>query len=385
MYIGILAEWNPFHEGHAHLLSSLRTLYGNVPMACVMSGAFVQRGEPALFDKWTRASWALQGGADIAAELPAVCALQSADRFAAAGAVLIAAMGCTHMAFGTESLSGSALTAIAAWTLTDGYAAAFRAALQKGLPYSSAANTAIASRFPGYADDLSRPNNLLGIQYARAIAGRRLPLSILTIRRDTSAGAASATSIREAIAAGRAPTHIPRWEEASLTACLSGGAYTDFRRYDDACLLTLRLLTAEDLKNSGLFSEGLENRWYHHMGTASYEELLTAVKSKRYLYSRLRRIGAALLLSGHLRPSPMSAPGDAPYIRLLGMKRGASPLLRRTSLPVITSFARARRTLPQADTYLSMDARAADIQAWCFRGETARAARQDYYHSPVIL
>ena len=85
MVIGIVAEWNPFHEGHAGLIQKARAALPGAPVVCAMSGAFVQRGEPAIFDKWSRARWAVLGGVDLAVELPAICVLQSADRFAAAG------------------------------------------------------------------------------------------------------------------------------------------------------------------------------------------------------------------------------------------------------------------------------------------------------------
>lgn len=385
MYIGIVAEWNPFHEGHAYLVRTLREAYGDVPVAAVQSGAFVQRGEPALFDKWSRAAWSVESGVDLVIELPAVCVLQSADRFAAAGAQLAADLGCSHLAFATESLSAEALTEMAAWSLSPHFSAELRQALDAGIPYNRAVNEAMALRFPSEKKSLSLPNNLLGIQYARTITERNLPLSIITIRRDPDVSPASATAIRQKIKEGIFPPWIPESEKASLCALLSEGRVTDYDRYDDACLLFSKLLSINELRQSRLFSEGLENRWYSARDAASYGDMLTQVKSKRYLLSRLRRIGAALLLGcGHF-PSPMSRLGKAPYVRLLAMHRSRSALLRRAVIPVVTRFARAEKRMPQCSLYFDIEKRASTVQAFCFKNADARKGGMDYLHSPVIF
>lgn len=385
MYIGIVAEWNPFHEGHAFLLQKLRGSYGNVPIVSVQSGAFVQRGEPALFDKWSRAAWSVQSGVDLAVELPAVCVLQSADRFAAAGAQLAADLGCTHLAFATESLSAEALMEMAAWSLSSQFSANLREALDTGIPYNRAVNEAMALRFPAEKDALSRPNNLLGIQYARTVIERHLPLSLITIRRDPSRSPASATVIRQKIREGAPLPWIPESEKSSLEKLLLEGRVTDYGRYDDACLLFSKLLTKNALRQSGLFSEGLENRWFAAQNSASYEEMLSAVKSRRYLLSRLRRIGASLLLGGGHTPSPMSRPGRAPYARLLALHRSKSALLRKAAIPVVTRFAKGEKELPQYAMYFDIEKQASEVQSFCFKSARARKGGMDYFQSPVIL
>lgn len=385
MYIGIVAEWNPFHEGHAFLLRTLRQSYGDVPVAAVQSGAFVQRGEPAIFDKWSRAAWSVESGVDLVVELPAVCALQSADRFAAAGAQLAADLGCSHLAFAAESLPAEALMEMAAWSLSPHFSAELRQALDAGIPYNRAVNEAMALRFPSEKEALSLPNNLLGIQYARTIAERHLPLSIITIRRDSSLSPASATAIRQKIKDGAPPPWIPETEKASLSALLSEGRVTDYDRYDDACLLCAKTLTKDELRRSQLFSEGLENRWYSARDAASYGDMLSQVKSKRYLLSRLRRTGASLLLGGGHFPSPMSRPGQAPYARLLAMRRSKSDLLRQAVIPVVTRFARGEKDMPQFSLYFEMEKQASNMQSFCFQSADARTGGMDYLHSPVIL
>lgn len=383
MYIGIVAEWNPFHTGHQSLITAVREMYPKTPVIGAMSGAFVQRGEPAVFDKWSRAGWALSAGVSAVVELPVLCAVRSADHFAAAGVRLLADMGITHLAFGTESFDADALTAIALWTLSPDFLPRLHAFLDTGIPYSRAVNLAIAEKFPELEEGLSRPNNLLGIQYARTILADALPITLLPIRRGDNP--ASATAIRREIAAGLPPSHIPDEEAAEIAALIAGGCYTDYTRYDDACLLASRTKTLEALAASGLFSEGLENKWHAESSAASYEDMLDAIKNKRYLMSRLRRIGAALLLTGDILPSPFAASPRAPYARLLALKKDQSEILRHAKIPVITSFARAEKSAsPLTRQYLAADRRATDMQAWCMHAVSARKGRMDYYHSPVI-
>lgn len=383
MYIGIIAEWNPFHTGHAHMLATLQQQYES-PIVCAMSGAFVQRGEPALFDKWSRAAWAVQHGASAVFELPAACVLQSADRFAAAGVRLVFDLGCTHIAFGAETLHADEIEHMAAYTFTSEFHNRFRQCLDAGFPYAASIHHALEDRFPSLAGDVALPNNLLGIQYARAIQEQGLPLKIIVIPR-MQKPPVSATRIRQCIQSGLRPPYIPARTQDAVRALLAKGTFTDYRRYQDACLLFLRLLSKDRLVQSGLFSEGLENKYERERYRSTYGAILDAVKSKRYLYSRLRRIGASLLLSPTGARSPMAAPQSAPYARLLALRRDDSGLVRQSRLPVITSVAKAMRTLPDAARkLLLLDISACDVQYYCFYSENDRAGRQDYYRSPII-
>ncbi len=383
--IGIVAEWNPFHVGHQKLVQTLKETYPQAAIVSVMSGSFVQRGEPAIFDKWTRAKWATQAGVDLAFELPTRLVLQSADKFAAAGAKLLADLGCDAMAFGTESFSAEELFAAADILEAPDFSGNLRAVLSAGLPYSRAVNAVLAEKNPLLSDGLSRPNNLLGIQYARAVRRFSLPMTLLPMHRDTSPTAPSATAIRNEIAAGTFPKNIPSEARKELETFLAQGAVTDFERYEDACHLRARLLSLDALRASGLFSEGLEHKWKTETKQASYADMLAAIKSKRYLTSRLRRLGATLLLSDRT-PSPFTNEAPAPYARLLALRESKSSLLRQIKIPIITSFAKALRTETEETTHdLLLDAKATDIAAWCRKNETNRKGGADYTHSPEIL
>ncbi len=383
--IGIVAEWNPFHCGHLHLVQTLRETYPGAALVSVMSGSFVQRGEPAIFDKWIRAKWAVRSGVDVVVELPTRCVLQSADRFAEAGVRLLADLGCDAIAFGTESFDADALSDAAAVFDAPDFTENLREILSTGLPYSRAVNVVLAQKNPALTAGLTRPNNLLGIQYARTVRRFHLPLALLPIPRDTDPGAPSATNIRNHLIAGGIPKTIPPEIRNEIETLLQKGAATHYARYEEACHLRARLLSLDALQASGLFSEGLEHKWKQESAQSSYAEMLSAIKSKRYLTSRLRRLGAALLLSD-ATPSPFADTTPAAYARLLALRASKSELLRQTNLPIITTFAKALRTENKIITNdLRLDAQATDIAAWCRRDETKRKGGADFFHSPVVM
>ena len=385
MYIGITAEWNPFHSGHAHMLRSLKNLFPDAPIISAMSGSFVQRGEPAIFDKWTRAKWALMFGVDAVIELPVLCVLQSADKFAASSVSLLHNMGCTHIAFGAESLNSDTLHNAAHWSLQPDFNLYFHQFLGKGLSYASAVTKSMEIRYPEISRELTRPNNLLGFLYVQAALKQNLPLSFIVIERNTHYPA-SATTARKHFIAGESYPLLPEQIQTEIHTLMNTGHILSYARYEDSCLLLGRLTKKESLRDSRLFSEGLENKWYKEIQQASLPDVFEAIKSKRYLYSRLKRIAASLLLSSELVPSPFSHSSFPKYARLLALRNTKSFILNKSNLPVITGAAKALRTLQEKKALesFSIDLRATDIQSYCMKNKSYRTGRLDFYHSPVI-
>lgn len=384
MHIGITAEWNPFHSGHLHMVAGLTAKYPDALKTALMSGAFVQRGEPALFDKWSRASWAVMAGIDGVIEFPVAGVLQSADRFTDIAVQYLYRLGCTHIAFGTESLSADALEEAASFLLSEKYESRFQDNLKKGLPYASAAARAMASLSLALAEELSKPNNLLGLGYAVSIRKRKYPLTLMAIHRDTK-HPISASAIRDSLLRRERAGDLPDFCKKAVLACMKEGQYADPARYDDACLLAGRMLSKADLFESNLFSEGLENRWYACRLSPTYKDMLSHIKSKRYLYSRLRRIGASLLLSAEL-PSPFTKTPRISYARLLAFKGSRSSLLKTYTLPVISNFPSfIKRASPEDKKQLLLEAKATDLQAFCMAGPLFRNGGSDYYHAPVCI
>ena len=391
--IAVIAEFNPFHTGHAWLLSQVRQQAGPQSLIVViMSGSFVQRGEPALFDKWHRAAWAVEGGADLVFELPAVYSLSSADGFALGGVWLASRLGCSHLACGVER-----------GTADDFYALA-RAAqdirLCRGRETAGRQQTmAVAARIREQtASLLDQPNALLAASYAKAIVQQDLSLQFWPILRQgnhhdpsLAHSFASASALRQDIIQTGRCQHLHRYltpqAREDMAALLSQGAYTDYDRYGDFILFQNRLLTPEMLRQLPAFNEGLENRWHRCMqDSVTYKEALAAIKTRRYAYSRLCRMGAYTLLSPGRSLMDQSYQLGPQYARLLALSQKVSPYIKeiKKELPVITRITAADSLSPLGRKQLALDLRCTDMQYYCFHGTQARLSRQDYYQSPRI-
>lgn len=383
--IGITAEWNPFHAGHSAMIDIIKKAYPQAPLIAIMSGAFVQRGEPALFDKWTRAGWAVRSGVDAVFEFPALYALQSADHFSCHAASMLHAMGVNMIAFGAESLTKDELISAAGWAISEDYEHLLHERIADGLSYGEAAHEAMAAAFPYLADELTKPNNLLGFRYTETILRKHYDIDILVIPRDME-HPVSATSARRELLSQKRTALLSPPDAKQAAKLMEEGHYTDPARYEDCCHLLSRLMPLEALQATGLFKEGLEYKWAKESQRISYEEMLAATKSKRYLRSSLKRLGAELLLSPAALSSPFLAPPDPSYARLLALKREKSALLRDLPLPIITSTAKGMKTLPkEAAAMLEMDIRASDVQSFCQKGKRYRKGKMDFYTSPVIV
>ena len=400
--IAIIAEYNPFHCGHESHIRRLRQLFGS--QACIivfMSGSFVQRGEPALFDKWARAAWAVAGGADCVFELPCAFALSSAEDFAAGGVRLARRLGCTHLSCGVEAGSADDLNKLAAASLTIDTPQIWTAARREGITYGTALARAIQAKCPQEAVLLQYPNALLALEYAKAMIRYGPDMELIPLQRqgrhdgtNLTGEETSASAIRRAIGQGRmgpdlAPS-MPKEQYDSLQKLLAAGAYTDYGRYGDLILYEGRRLRSEDLAILAAFTEGLENRWHTLLGQApSWEDGLNQLKTRRYSRSRLCRMGAYTVLN--IRQAAMDQwrqTGPA-YARLLALNHRGGAFLRQAkkrSLPIITKMASSYKDLsPIGQALADLDILATDIQHLCFHAEGCRSGRQDFYHSPIII
>ena len=394
--VTIIAEFNPFHTGHAYLIRQVRRLSGtDAAIVVIMSGAFVQRGEPAFFDKWHRAAWAIEGGADAVIELPAVYALSSASGFALGGVTLAARLGCQSLACGVE-----------AGTAEDFLSLARRADTLEISPETAkkgsagqARTDALMAAAPDEARLLEQPNALLAFEYA--LLKQERPLSFLPLPRqgrhgDTGLGAtfASASALRQAMTdhpGDEKPyiSYIVERVRPSLQDQLTLGAFTDYRRYGDFVAGQNRLLTPDQLRCLPAFTEGLENRWHRaFMENGSYAQALKAIKTRRYAYSRLCRMGAYTLLQPSQDLMDRSYEAGPQYARLLALNGRGAAFLKgvKGQLPVVTRVrSDAPGLSPLGQEQLKLDLKASDIQSFCFSKEGQRKGHQDYYHSPLFL
>lgn len=398
--IAVAAEYNPFHNGHQYMLRQLRHMFGSsAVIAVIMSGAFVQRGEPALFDKWTRASWALSGGADCVIELPALYALSSAEGFAAGAVRLAGQLGCTHLSCGVEAGTAGDFHALADAALS---VSSQPPSDDKECTYGQYVSETIAGAVPDkLAALLSEPNALLALEYVKAIHQYVPAMKFVPILRQgqhdgpslPGSAFASASALRRMIADRQdylaAGGYVPDFVFSHMKQLITQGRYVDYRRYGDFVLYSSRFSGPEQLKTLPAFSEGLENRWMRCLASAStWPEALGALKTRRYSYSRLCRMGAYTALSVRRSCMEKAYAAGPQYARLLAAAPSGMALLRKAkkSLPVISKLAAAEKGLsPLARQMLHYDIGSTDLQFLCFHGADCRRGRMDYYTSPVII
>ena len=381
--VGIVAEYDPFHRGHAWHIAETRRLLGGGAVVCVMSGHWVQRGACAVTDKWTRAAAALMGGADLVLELPTPWAMASAEPFARGAVALLHATGVVDaLSFGSEAGELAPLEGAAAALDAPDYPDRLRAALGRGLSFPAARQEAA-----GGAPCLSTPNNNLGVEYLRALRALDSPIRPMTVPRRGAAhdgpaaeGFASASAIRALLRSGdRAGA------EPYLTQPWTGEA-ADLRYADRAVLARLRTMGEGDwaaLPDGG-GAEGLPARLTQAARqAASLGEFYALAKTRRYPHARLRRLALAAFLG--LRAA--DRPAAPPYLRVLGLSEMGRELLRRMKgtcpLPVITKPAQARELDGPARALFEAEARYTDLYGLCF--PTPRPCGAEWTHSPVVL
>ncbi|MFR5862056.1 MAG: nucleotidyltransferase family protein [Flavonifractor plautii] len=374
---GIVAEYNPFHRGHAwHIARTRRTLGADTAVVCVMSGHWVQRGECALTDKWSRAALALSGGADLVLELPTPWAMASAEAFARGGGPAGRHGGGGRALLGSETGTGAPAGGGggSGWSGLPG-AAAGRADPWAVLPGGPAGGG--GGRLPG------QPNDNLGWRHLRALPPG---MEALTIPRRGAAhdgpaagGFASASELRALLRAGRAAEADPY-----LPAPWSGET-ASMAHIDRAVLARLRTMDEADwaaLPDGGA-AEGLPARLARSARTAdSLEDFYARAKTKRYPHARLRRLALAAFLG--LRAA--ERPPVAPYVRVLGLSSRGRALLRRMketcALPVVVKPAQARALDGDARALFEAEARRTDLFGLCF--PTARPCGLEWTRSPVV-
>lgn len=360
--VGVIAEYNPFHNGHAYHLSRAKALSGCAHAVVALSGSFVQRGEPAAFDKFQRARFALRHGADLVLELPTAFACASAERFARGSVAALAGTGLVSaLAFGAEHADLALLRAMA---FPDGEGACTTMLeqripfyLKQGLSFPAARAHACADVLPGRGsvEAFSSPNNILAVEYLRALGSLAPEIVPIAIARtgaahdalpvDAGSGFASASALRDAaerrdmpLLRSATPPDVAMELEAEIAAL---HAPKGAGRLSDAILYALRMRTRAQLAALPDVSEGLENTIYEAARTCTdYPAFLAAIKTKRYTLARLRRIAMYALLGVD---KAFFARHAAPrYLRVLGVRRDALPLLsvlsEKASLPIVISY-----------------------------------------------
>ncbi len=396
----VITEYNPFHRGHAYQLKTLRAQTGADYLITVMSGDFVQRGEPAVFDKYLRTQMALEEGADLVLQMPVCFSTSSAEDFAACGVSLLSRMGAVdYLGFGSESGDCQTLSYLAGILSEEPetYSQKLKGYLCQGLAYPAARSLALeqylkeetckegafkekAFKKKAFKEEafkkeiikkealdgkkiLSGPNDILAIEYLKALKRQKSPLKPIAIRREgqdyhgteipDNNVFASASAIRKAIRENGLPSIRKQFPPAAaklLDTCLPTPVFPD----DLTALLNYRLL---ELSKTGLLasfadmSPELAARLTRNLlQFATFSERAMQLKSRSYTYTRICRALLHVLLNITSEQTARGkAMGYAPYIRVLGFRRDAALLLNRIKkssiLPLITKTANARKIL----------------------------------------
>ena len=323
--VGIICEYNPFHLGHKKQFDIIRRHFGSdTRIVCLMSGNFVQRGAPAIFDKSLRAKAAILGGADLVLELPVTYALSSAEGFAAGGVKILSGF-CDALCFGTESGNYETLMQTARELLSPGFSKKLRAELDKGLSFP-------AARAAALGDDslLRNPNDILAVEYCKAILAQNSPMEIFPIRREGSyhddtpdPENPSATSLRKRIVDG---TDWLSYIPAEVKAALEDAPIHTLAAGQRAILARLRTMTDAEFEALPYGSEGLWRKLMHACrDSATLEEIIAKTKSKRYTRTRIDRMILCAFLG--ITADDMASP--APYARVLGFTDAGRTLLKK--------------------------------------------------------
>ncbi len=386
---GVIAEYNPFHSGHEWHLAETRRRTGCDFVVVCMAGSYVQRGEAACLSKWARAEAALRCGADAVFELPALFAVRSADAFARGGVGVLEGLGVDALSFGCENAQLQTIEALAELrehepeALSD----AVRRGLAEGKSHARARGEAVAAMLGMEPEALNAPNLVLAAEYVRQLRRRSSAMEIAVVPRagdyhdaDVRAPFASATAVRAALAEGRKEEALAAVPEAAREILSRAGS---MHAPDDLLLWRLRQTSEAELAALPGVAEGLERRIFRCAAVASTrEELLDALKCKRYTRARLSRILACALLG--LTNALAERHPEPEYARLMGMRRDARPLLselkRRAKLPIVSDPVRL-----QSDECFRLECRATDLRALQCDDPSERRAGQELTRKFVMV
>lgn len=430
--VGIVAEYHPFHKGHAYHIKKARELSGADFVVAVMSPDFVQRGEPAIADKYCRTSMALAGGADVVLELPVRFACASAEYFAEGAVSVLNSLGCvSHLCFGCETpdLSGFQSLADFFQKEPEGYQQQLKTLLKTGHTFPKARELALKAHFASFPMEfpekqqkegasrpsehleksgnfqdllplLASPNNILGLEYTKALLRLGSSIQPLPIRRIGSGyhslsvedGFCSASALRNLLEKSEKKSlsaHIPPDSLAVLENYLSRNHLVSME--DFSPLLHYRLLAEADLTSyldvGAELSSRIQKLLPKYSGIRNFALLL---RTKQLTEARIRR-GLLHILLGITKEELLEEKGEpfAPYVRLLGFKKEAAPLLRQIqkngSLPVITKPADAKSRLsPAALKHFEKDVYASHLYQLPGCEKRGAAIKSEYQRSPIL-
>lgn len=392
---GIIAEYNPFHNGHFYQISQVRKKSGADYIIVAMSGDYVQRGTPALLSKYARAEMALRCGADLVLELPVSCSTASAEGFAMGGVSLLNSLGIVDMiCFGSESGNVRILKDLAEVLAEEPvkYQVNLREALSNGMSYPAARDLALVKYMNNnqISGILSSPNNILGIEYCKALLKLNSSIQPVALKRAgagyhdenfTEDGFSSATAVRKLFLSEESDkealkTQVPPVVYPVLMKALKSNSFITEKDFDSILYYCLLKAEADELSRfcdvSDSLAKRIKNQLNHYHGFSSFSSLL---KTRDITQTRVQR---ALL---HIILGIREIPDHVPYASILGFRKESSPLLtkikEKSSIPLLSKSADAEKILSEEDMKLfRMNTFASNL----YEGILAEKSSQDFVH-----
>ena len=407
--LGIIAEYNPFHNGHLHHLIQSKKITNSDYTIAIMSGNFTQRGEVSIVNKWEKAKMAIENGIDLVIELPTLYAISSAENFASGAIKILNSLGIVDfISFGSESNDISILDDIAnvlAFEPSE-YKTLLSHELARGESFPKARENALMmylNNIRRFANVLSSPNNILGVEYLKSLKRQKSKIQPITIKREGSkyndnsiprgSRYASATAIRNLCQSTDDITPIQRFVPESTFDILEenikkGNFVKNLSAFDKEILYTLRKMSTTEIANLPDVSEGLEFALKSAANQCnSVVELLSIIKSKRYTQTRLQRILLYAILGITKKDMEVSV-ATMPYVRVLGFNDKGQELLseisrRNRKLEIITSVNKfmAKKSSPNFKLMMDKDIWATDVYSLGFEYESK--ANLDYTHKLI--
>jgi len=391
---GIVAEYNPFHHGHAYQIEQIRKKVNPDVVIAVMSGNFLQRGEPAIVDKWTRTHMALEGGIDLVVELPVVFSTQPADYFAQGALQLFRALDIDTLSFGVEEGTQDDFLQAARWMVQneERLATEIKKAEVYDVPYAKQMAELVDDLAPAFPIDISSPNNQLGFAYTKEIVANQWEnaIDIFPIKRKEAAyneptvkentHIASATALRRELLLGNdiAP-YIPEAAYASFKE--ADAPLMTWEKYFPFLDYQLTLKSTAQLKKIYQMNEGLENRFKAAiLETTHFSGFMKRIKTKRYTQTRLQRLLTYTLFQWP-RAEVKTALNKGPQaMRVLGFNQKGQTYLNEIKkdlpLPLITNVDQKNAK------YLGFDISAGEIYRL---GNKAFIPKQDFTQKPIRI
>ena len=406
--LGIIAEYNPFHNGHLYHIQKTKEQTGAKFVVCVMSGNFVQRGNTSIVDKWTKAKMAIENGVDLVLELPTIYSVSSAENFAQGAVKILENLGIVDtISFGTETDDFAALNNIAT-ILTDEpkeFVSMLKDDLKQGASFPKARENALIKYLNDdvrYKDILSSPNNILGVEYLKALKQIKSKITPIAIKREKVYyndnfivdDFASATAIRKLVSnkdfAGLLKVVPRNCYETISKEFETGNMILDLQKFEKEIFYTLRRMSVSEIAELPDVTEGLENTIKNAANFCNnIKDFINIVKTKRYTQTRIQRILVFALL-GITKKDMQAAQKIIPYARVLGFNEKGKLLLSGISqnnpkMPVVTSVKRFldNTTSKTHKRMMEIDIFATNVYTLGYRYDST--ANLDYTKNMIML